>query len=506
MTSLLVLLPAAAGLVCFGLRAAGLRRRLMIVIGVLHNLLVAGLWLRPGKVEGRWLEADSLGLFFVSITSLLFTLCACYAWDYLRREARRVAADPDGAALLREAKPLFRNNPEQVFCGCLLLFLAAMSLAAMAQHLGLLWFALELTTLVSAPLIYFHRTGRSLEAMWKYLLICSVGIALALLGTFFLAAAAGVGGLHSSLLFHDLLAAPPHNGALPWLKLAFIFALAGYGTKAGLAPFHTWLPDAHSEAPSLVSALLSGALLNCALLALLRVHKICCAAGIGDFSGNLLVFFGLLSMTFAALFIVRQQDFKRMLAYSSVEHIGIIALGTGLGGAGAFAALLHALNHSCAKALLFMTAGNVMSVYRTKAVPQVSGMLGLLPVSALCWIAGFLAITGVPPFGLFISEWLVVKTAFDSGRPLAGVLFLVLLALIFSGMAAIVISMTQGKRPSISALRGYNMYAEGRREPALAVVPPLLLTGVVLFLGLYLPQWLTKILQAAATLVGGGGV
>ena len=171
------------------------------------------------------------------------------------------------------------------------------------------------------------------------------------------------------------------------------------------------------------------------LLAVLRVHQICGAAGVGGFSSDLLIFFGLLSMAFAAVFIVRQQDFKRMLAYSSVEHMGLIALGAGLGGLGGFAALLHALNHSCAKALLFMIAGNILSVYRTKTAPQVSGMLALLPVSAGCWIGGFLAIAGVPPFGLFISEFLIVKAAVDSGRPLVAVLCLVLLAVCSPGWA-----------------------------------------------------------------------
>jgi hydrogenase-4 component F len=341
--------------------------------------------------------------------------------------------------------------------------------------------------------------------MWKYLLICSVGIALALLGTFFFAAAVGGEGSARSLLIPDLIAAPPSQKGWHWLKLGFIFFLVGYGTKTGLAPFHTWLPDAHSEAPSIVSVLLSGALLNCAMLALLRGHQICLAAGLGNFSGNLLIFFGLLSVVFAALFIVRQTDYKRMLAYSSVEHMGLVAIGAGLGGLGGTAALLHVINHSCTKALLFMAAGNILSIYRTKSTQQVFGLMEIAPLSAFCWMAGFLAITGLPPFGLFVSEFLIVKAAFENGHVWVGVACLVLLAVIFAAMAAIVLGMTLGPMPKMSALRGYLNFSGGRRrEPWAATVPPLLLLAVVLGLGLYLPQSFKRLLSSLALLFGGG--
>ena len=191
----------------------------------------------------------------------------------------------------------------------------------------------------------------------------------------------------------------------PWLKAAFIFLLVGYGTKMGLAPLHTWLPDAHSEAPSVVSALLSGALLNCAFLAILRVHTgLRGGRAWARSRRELLRLFGLFSMAVAAVFILGQTDYKRMLAYSSVEHMGILALGVGLGGAGSFGALLHAVNHSLAKAMLFLLAGNILAAYRTKATAEVRGMARVLPVTGALWIAGFLAITGSPPFGPFVSR------------------------------------------------------------------------------------------------------
>ena len=209
----------------------------------------------------------------------------------------------------------------------------------------------------------------------------------------------------------------------------------------GLAPLHTWLPDAHSEAPSPVSGLLSGALLNCAFLAILRVHHILVLAGLGEFSRDLLVFFGLLSMGVAAVFILGQIDFKRMLAYSSIEHMGILALGAGIGGVAGFGCLLHAVNHSFTKGMLFLTVGNILAVYKTKSTEQVQGVLRILPITGILWFAGFLAICGSPPFGPFLSELTILKGAFDAGHPLAALGFLAALAVIFVGFSLIAIRM-----------------------------------------------------------------
>jgi hydrogenase-4 component F len=281
-----------------------------------------------------------------------------------------------------------------------------------------------------------------------------------------------------------------------WLKAAFILLLVGYGTKMGLAPMHTWLPDAHSEAPSVVSALLSGALLNCAFLGIIRAQQVCVAAGLGEFGRELLIVFGLVSMAFAAVFIVGQADFKRMLAYSSVEHMGILALGIGLGGAGAFGAMLHAVNHSFTKAMLFLVAGNILAAYETKSVSSIRGVRRVLPISGILWLVGFLAITGSPPFGLFASELTILKAAMDGGHGLVAIAYLFFLAVIFIGMATNFLAMSHGS-PS-----------EGRfvstvREPWTAVVSPLALALLVLMLGLYLPQTLRDSLMAAARGLGG---
>ncbi len=367
-----------------------------------------------------------------------------------------------------------------------------MTLVTLSQHVGLLWVAVEATTLASAPLIYFHRHHRSLEATWKYLLICSVGIALALLGNFFLAVAASTpGGEPIPMVFGDLMTHAAQLHA-PWLKAAFLFILIGYGTKMGLAPLHTWLPDAHSESPSVISALLSGALLNCAFLGIIRTQQVCAAAGLGDFSRELLVGFGLISMAVAAVFIVGQSDYKRMLAYSSVEHMGILSLGIGLGGAGVFGALLHAINHSLTKAMLFLVAGNILGAFRTKSTIEVRGVLHALPASGVVWLAGLFAITGTPPFGPFLSEFTILKASLDQGRTVVAVVYLVLLAVIFIGMATAALRMAQGE-----AIR------EPQREPLIAILPPALLGAGVLLLGLYIPPAINDLLHETARALGG---
>ncbi|HZI94167.1 MAG TPA: proton-conducting transporter membrane subunit [Patescibacteria group bacterium] len=487
----LVLLPAAAGLLALALRSDTVRRALLLATSLSHaGLVVVCLARGGGEGPGNWLRLDALGLVFLSISSALFLASAVYAVGYLRREGAGPRRD-------FEEGRLFADAPERVFTGCLLFFLAAMSLVTVSQHLGLLWVAIEATTLASAPLIYFHRHHRSLEATWKYLLVCSVGIALALLGTFFLAIAASVPGqAQLPLVLGNLLAAATQLNHV-WLRAAVVFLLVGYGTKMGLAPLHTWLPDAHSESPSLVSALMSGALLNCAFLGILRGYQVCAAAGDAVFMERLLVALGLLSMTVAAGLILGQSDYKRMLAYSSVEHMGILALAVGLGGIGRYGAMLHAVNHSLAKGCLFLVSGNVLTAYRTKSAPEVSGMMQSIPWSGALWVAGFLAITGSPPFGLFLSELMVLKSALDGGHPFIAAAYLALLAIIFVGMLAIVLGMAQpGDRGVTDAS------AAGRAEPASAVMPPLALAAAVLLLGLYVPPALRDMLARAADMLG----
>ena len=487
MLSALVLVPAIAGLLSFFIRPASVRRALLLLAAAAHAALAASTWARPaGPGWQGVLRLDPVGQLFLTLTSGLFLVAAVYAVGYLRREFP--GAREDFVEGFR-----FTNAPEAVFTGCLLFFLATMTLVIVSDNLGLLWVAIEATTLASAPLIYFHRHHRSLEATWKYLLICSVGIGLALLGNFFLAMAATTPGGVSLPLSVEVLTKSAATLRIPWVKGAFIFLLVGYGTKMGLAPLHTWLPDAHSEAPSVVSALLSGALLNCAFVGILRILQVCVAAGIGSYAREMLTVFGLLSIALAAAFLVAQADYKRLLAYSSVEHMGILALGIGLGGAATFGAMLHAVNHSVAKAMLFLLSGNILAAYRTKTARDVRGLLGRIPVTGALWVAGLFAITGSPPFGAFTSELLILRGALEQGRILIVVLYLALLAVAFIGMAATMTRMAQGvSAPAVA----------GAEESRLAVLPPFALAAVALLLGLYIPPGLTAALHSAAALLG----
>jgi hydrogenase-4 component F len=482
----LLAIPAAAGVIAYFLRHDDWRRALLWMTAVAHAALTGATWtIASPPALGEWLALDAAGRVFLTITSALFLAAAVYAAGYLRHEAAR------GVRRDFEEGLLFSNAPEPTFTACLLLFLAAMSLVAVSQHFGTLWIAIEATTLASAPLIYFHRHHRSLEATWKYLLICSVGIAIALLGNFFLAVAASNHGGEPIPLVLTNLVQQASRLHLPWLKAALLLFLVGYGTKMGLAPLHTWLPDAHSEAPSVVSALLSGALLNCAFLGILRVQQVCAAAGAGAFGRELLVGFGLLSMAVAAVFIVGQSDFKRLLAYSSVEHMGVLALGAGIGGTAAFGALLHAVSHSLTKAMLFLVAGNILAAYRSKSVSEVRGVVRALPVSGVVWLAGLFAVTGSPPFGLFLSELTILNAALQQARVGVAVAYLLCLAVIFVGMATAMLRMAQGHPTSGSV-------GEAERERLSSILPPAALLGGVLLLGLYVPPPLRALLEQAA--------
>jgi hydrogenase-4 component F len=478
-------LPALVGVVSFLLRDNRHRRTLWGATAVTHFMLSVNVaLLGPSEIMGHWIGIDALSAIFLLLTSLLFALVTVYAIGYVAREPVTPHQDfEDGS--------LFRNEPESVFTGCLLLLLSAMTVAILSRHVAVQWVAIEATTLASAPLIYYHQNRRSLEAAWKYLMLCSVGIAVALLGIFFIRVTTQNG---SGELTIDSLLAGAAELNHKWLSVAFIFMLVGYGTKMGLAPLHTWLPDAHSEAPSPVSALLSGALLNCAFIGILRLQQVCTAAGMAAFGGDLLVLFGLLSMAIAAVFILRQTDYKRMLAYSSVEHIGILSVGVGLGAMGLFGAFLHAINHSVAKALLFLTAGNILVRFRTKDTGKVQGLCHVLPVSGVLWVAGFLAVTGSPPFGAFVSEFTILRAILDQGRWIVAAMYVLLLLIIFVGMATIVLRMALGRSEE-----------KPTREPLTALIPPLIFAMFAVLLGVYLPGPITEKLHDAAALFGGTG-
>jgi hydrogenase-4 component F len=470
MLVLLIILPLiAAGLAAL-VPWGRWRPWLLPVTGIAHLAITFNAIWRPDlTADSRWIALDPPGRLVLLLLSVLFLICSFYSVGYLRYRM---------------------EMSNRVFCICCLLFLSAATMVVSSRHLGLMWVAMEATTLATAPLIYFNRTPRSIEATWKYLLVGSVGIALALLGSFFLAYASVSAGLPSSLRFDELLREAPLLSK-PWLHAAFVLLLVGYGTKMGLAPMHTWKPDAYGEAPGVVGALMAGGLTSCAFLALLRVFHICLAAGEGHYASRLMIFIGLLSMAVAAVFMVGQRDFKRMLAYSSVEHMGILALGAGLGGSAVFGALLHVINNGLAKGVLFLSAGNIHRAYGSKMVDEVHGAMRRLPLSGTLFLLGFFAITGSPPFAPFISEFTILSGAFEMGRFFIAAIFLVLLLIIFIGMGRTVLSVVQG-RPSAAARRS------DYRDGILTGLPVLFAFSIVLLLGVYIPSPLRTLVQDAA--------
>jgi hydrogenase-4 component F len=471
MAELLVLVPIAWSILTFALPSNKWRPWLLPPAALSH--LVITVWaLQFPTVVGfhDWLRLDPLGKIFLGLISVLFFLCSCYAPGYLALRPHR-----DNRAL----------------CSCLLLGLSMMTLVILSHHLGLMWVAMEATTLVSAPGLYFNHNPRSLEATWKYLVICSVGIAIALLGSLFLAYAALHEGLESTLMFEDLIQQAPKL-SVPWLHAAFILLLVGYGTKMGLAPMHTWKPDAYGEAPGLIGAILAGGLTNCSFLAILRFVQISNAAGQGAFARQLLLVMGLVSMTLAAAFMVRQRDFKRMLAYSSVEHMGILALGVGLGGVAVWGALLHAICNALTKGVLFLSAGNIHRAYGVKMTVEVQGVLRRLPLSGWMFLLGFLAITGAPPFAPFVSEFYLVSAAFQEGQWLAGSMLVFLLLIVFFGFGATVVQMMFGKpSPAADNTAIHDTWATSWPIVAFGLL--------VLLLGVYMPPPLATMLTDAVT-------
>jgi len=295
------------------------------------------------------------------------------------------------------------------------------------------------------------------------------------------------------LMFDDLLKEAPILDK-KWLHAAFILLLVGYGTKMGLAPMHTWKPDAYGEAPGMIGAILAGCLTTCAFLSILRFVQIARAAGEREFSDRILIFAGLLSMAVGAVFMVRQRDFKRMLGYSSVEHMGILVLGVGIGGPACWAALLHMINNGVTKGVLFLSAGNIHRAYATKQTAEVRGVLRRLPVSGAMFLLGFLAITGSPPFAPFISEFSLLAAAFRQGHYLAGGIFAAMLLVVFFGFGAIVIAMVFGS-PSPAAEN------TDFRDSVATCWPIFGFAALTLLLGVYLPPSIAQMLNEAVAFV-----
>ncbi|MFA5887037.1 MAG: hydrogenase 4 subunit F [Patescibacteria group bacterium] len=376
--------------------------------------------------------ADALSIFFVFTSSIIVFAAALYSKGFIELGLET------GQLSQRQAK---------VYFILFNIFIFSILLVTIVSNLGLMWVAIEITTLVSAFLVGFYNNKNAIEAAWKYLIICSVGIILALLGTILFSYALLFSTGIRSLDWNDFITVA-HQLDPNIIKVAFIFILVGYGTKAGLAPMHTWLPDAHSQAISPISALLSGVLLKTSLYAILRYSLIINLCIGKSFSSHLFIFFGLLSLLVAAGLILVQKDIKRLLAYSSIEHVGIILFGFGVGGKiGLYGALLHIFNHAVTKSLLFFGAGNLVEVFASHRLEKIRGCLRVLPFTGSMVLLGIFALAGFPPFSIFFSEFTILIAAFTGGYAIWGSLLLLLIIITFGAILFHFSNVLLGEKP-----------------------------------------------------------
>ena len=468
---LLIALPLAGAAVAALWPSHRTRPLLLPVFGLVHLVVATWLFINPPVVApGAWMGFDPLARAVLPAVSLLFLVCAVYGVSYLRIRAER---------------------PNRVFVALLLAILGLLSAGHQARHLGLLWIATEAVTLAAVPLLHFNGTPRAFEATWKYLLVGGTGIALSLLGSFCLGYASLHGGGVGDLTFHAL-AAQGAGLSRPWVLTAWVLLLVGYGTKMGLAPMHTWKPDAYGEAPSMVGAILAGGVTTVAFTAILRVRAVVGAAGEGVMADRTLLVMGLFSMLVAALFLLGTRDFKRMLAYSSVEHMGILSIGAAFGGAGVAAALFHVWSNGLTKGALFLSAGNLRRAAGSPSMDYARGMSILTPRSAAIFVTGIFAVTALPPFGPFFSELQVIRAGLAAGHTAATAIFLGCLLLAFFGLTRVVFGVVDG-RPSTMTRRN----ARRCVETAGVIAPPLALLGASLWLGLFAPAILREAWSAA---------
>jgi hydrogenase-4 component F len=481
---LLVAIPLLAALLCALARRSAARISGLAAVGTLAVgvLVAAASFTEPAqRALGGLVYVDALSGLIVLIVALVSTLAALTAVSYMRNA---VAAQEITLA------------QEPWFYVWLQLSIGAMFAVPILNNLGLMWVAVEATTLTTVLLVAFFRRGHALEAAWKYLMLGAVGLAFALFGLLltYYAATHALGDAASALAWDELRAQAARLD-LGLMRIAFVLVLIGFGTKAGLAPMHTWLPDAHGQAPTPVSVLLSGALLNCALYAILRFHLLAVGALGPDFSSDLLIGIGALSIVVAVPFVLVQHDLKRLLAYSSVEHMGIVALGVGIGGPLAlFAATFHMFNHAITKATLFVAAGALGQRYGTLRLTRMRGAIEAAPLAGLGLVLGTLAITGTPPFSPFASEFGIAQAGF-AARPSGFVAAVILLSgsvLVFGGMLFHVLHVTLREAPSRLRTAPFPFAAAFIGIPVTAL----------LVMGAWLPPLLREGFTAAAGVLG----
>ncbi|HAO34303.1 MAG TPA: hydrogenase 4 subunit F, partial [Candidatus Competibacteraceae bacterium] len=447
-------------------------------VGAALASFVAALLLIGARPEANlYLRVDDFNIYLIVLNNLVSFTTSVFSASYIAHELETGKLTP---AYLR-----FYHATYQA-----LLF--AMNLALLANNIGLLWVAIELATLITVLMVGLYRTPAALEAAWKYFILGSLGIALALFGTILVyLAAQPVMGQGLPAMAWDRLQAHAGQFDPALLNLAFVFLLLGYGTKAGLAPLHAWLPDAHAEGPTPISAVLSGLLLNVALYAVLRFKMLMSANPAALAPGPLMVGLGLLSLLFAGLMLYRRGDIKRLFAYSSIEHMGIITFAFGMGGPLAnFAGLLHMTMHSLTKSAIFFAVGHISQVKGTQRISTIRGLTASHPLLGWGLIAGVIAIAGMPPFGVFMSEFLVVSSTF-ARQPLLALPLVLGLLLAFGTLLWRVHGLAFGVPDNAPA------------APVQASVWPMLThLGLVLLAGIWLPGPLVAWFHHVAVLLG----
>jgi hydrogenase-4 component F len=430
----------------------------------------------PIKLFGDQFFVDSLNVFLVALTTFVGVTTALFSRPYMRIEREHGKLN---SARLR----LFHSMYQ--------LFMFTMLLALTTNNMGILWVAMEAATLTTVLLVSLYRTAAGLEAAWKYFILCGVGIAQALFGTIllYLAAERVLGREGTALLWTQLDTVKSHLEPTV-LSLAFVFLLVGYGTKVGLVPLHNWLPDAHAEGPTPVSAVLSGLLLNVALYAIVRCKVLTDGALHSAFAGNLMMGFGLLSLVVAAFFLSRQKDMKRMFAYSSIEHMGLITFAFGMGGPlASFAGLLHMTVHSLTKSAIFFAVGHAAQKAGTQMMENIGGLIKANPTVGWGLLVGSLAIVGMPPFGVFASEFLILTTAMQR-QPWATPILLIALAVAFAAIFGKVQAMAFGDT------------TVKRLPHPPAILPVFVHLALVLMLGMWIPPYLAGWYRQAARFIG----
>jgi len=422
----LLVIPIITAIICYNVRnprVVGYVSLLGVatVVVCAFPVITASLTGSISDLSGAF-SMDALSGYIMALVIFLSLASAVYSIGYLEHEFET------GLMNLRGVRTYY---------GLFHLFIFTMLLVTVANNLAVMWIGIEATTIVSALLIGlgFHKRPLAVEAAWKYIILCTVGITFALLGTFIAYyASTAVMGAEGALNW-TVLRGVAHKLNPETMKLAFIFVLVGYGTKAGLAPVHNWLPDAHSQAPSPISALLSGILLNTAFYGIMRFVSIIEPSTGSAFTGNLLIIFGLISIGISSIFILVQDNYKRLLAYSSIEHMGIITLGIGIGGpVGIYGALLHILNHALSKPLMFFASGKIQARFGSTNIANVNGVLSSMPLLGTLTFIGALSLSGTPPFNIFMSEFTVMKAAVDRGLWAVVVLFLIFVVIVFYGV------------------------------------------------------------------------